>query len=591
MNAPDPNQPSPATTPAKPSEPPVKDAIPDGKGEAPVQAKPLTFGQQLFIWSMVIIVGIVFGVGASFPLVLAPTPTIAGVAEGEVLQRSQTAERIERIINPTGGWQPVIAQPRWMENPLEAYAQDLRLARVAEARGLMPRGAALDLVEREFLATPLPGSPGRTYHDALKEHVGGLDQVKREDMRRILAERAARDALYLRSAIAPAVPRAIAGEMVGLRGDRATVAEVVLSGARFIPEVKPDDPEIPTTFERLRATRFTRPAGATVLLAWADRDALAKDLAISDADAKSWYDGHRDQFPGEPDPKDPAKAPEPKPFEAVKAEVVAKVRAERGSALARERIEVLNEAIEKEALDGDKDPARFRAAAEKAGLAVEELQLEDRTPGTVDLGRIGTVKDVMRLYGKEHDTGFVTQPLITNAGHWIVLRLGARRDPGFQELDAVRNQVAAHLAGRRAWKALLESAGTLRGELEQRGSGGLAAWAAGDEAKPWSAQLSTRQIALATRLPTPPAEADGAAGDPVFLAALALPGRPIALVAAEPAWEGDVPRVRLVQVGDLSTAPREGLAEGALADSYRNALRRFGLVIFDRELQAQLDEK
>ena len=579
------------TDTTKPSaQPPIKDAVPDGKTAATPPTKPLTLGQQIFIWTMVAIVGVIFGVGASFSLVFAPTQRIAGIAEGEVLQRMQLAERMERVLNPNGSpWQPLWKQPPWVENPLEGYATDLRLARLGEARGLLPRGQALERIEREFLATPMAGSSGRTYLDALREHTGGSDEIRPDDLRRALSELAARRSLFARSAVAPAVPRALAPDLAALRSDRAELAEVVLSGVRFIPEVALDDPGIPAAYEQLRGSRFTRPGGVTVAIAWADRDEAGKALEISEADAQAWYSTHQDQFPGEPDPKDPGKQPPAKPFAAVKDQVITKLRAERGSSAAQKALDLLNQNAEE--LEGEKDPARFRAAIAAANLKLAEVSVEDRTPGTVDLGSLGTIKDVMRLFGREHEVGFLSEPQITSAGHWVMLRLEKRSDPGFQELVAVRAEVARHLAGRRAWKPLFEAASKLRDELAGKGPGALAAWAASEEAKPWNVSLVNRPQPLTTQLATPPAEADGAAGEPQLLAALALSARPPALVAAEPAWEGEVPRLRLVQVGELKPGPRDGLAEAQFAGQYRTALARYGQTLFSRELQAQLGDR
>lgn len=569
----------------QPSTPPIKDAVPDGIAEKPPVSKQLTFTQQLFIWAMVLIVGVIFGVGASFSMVFTPAQKIGGVAEGEVLQRMRIADRMERVLNPNG--HPYY--PKFRQNGLESYATDLRLARVGESRSLMPKGKALDRVEQDFLATPIEGSQGRTYLDALREHEGGNDQIPRDDLRRFLAENAARESLFMRSAIAPAVPLAIAADLAAMRGDRAELVDVTISGARFVPEVKQDDPEIAAAYERLRGSRFTRPGSVGVAVAWVDRDQLAAGIEVSDADAKAWYDAHADQFAGEADPKDPSKKPAAKPFDSVKAEVVAKVKAERGTTAAQRQIDAFNQNAED--LESDKDPARFRAAAATAKLQIAELSVEDRTPGTVDLGKIGTIKDVMRLFGREHEAGFLTQPLLTSAGHWAVIRLESHREAGFQELDGVRDQVARHVAGRRAWKQLQEQSAKLRDELNAKGPGALAAWAASDDAKAWGASLATRPQQLVAKLPTPPSELDGAPGEPQLLAALAMPQRPVAVVSAEPAWEGDVPRLRLVQVGELKQSGRDGLAEGPLAEAYRNGLRRFGLVLFDRELQAQLEGK
>jgi hypothetical protein len=577
-------------TPKPPALPPIKDAVPDGKVEPTIPVSQLTFAQQIFIWVMVAVVGVIFGVGASFSLVFAPSQKISGVAEGEVIHRMQVAERLERVLNPNAHpYMRKFTPPPWQERPLESYATDLRLARIGEARNLMPKGQALERIEKDFLATPLEGSSGRTYLDALREHEGGADQIPREDLLRFLAERAARESLFIRSAIAPAVPRAIAADVAGLRSDRAELAEVVLSGARFVAEVKPDDVEIPAAYERLRSTRFTRPGGVVVSVAWADREQLGAALEISDVDAAAWYASHKDQFPGEPDAKDPSKKTEAKPFAAVKDQVLAKLRAERGSVAAQKLVDALNQNAEE--LDAQKDPARFRAAAATAKLQLTDLTVEDRTPGTIDLGALGTVKDVMRLFGREHEVGFLSQPLVTSFGHWVMIRLESRREPGFQELDAVRAEVARHVAGRRAWKQLIEASGKLRDELAAKGPGALAAWAASADAKAWNVNLTNKPQPLTTTLAVPPAEADGAAGDAQLLAALALAARPLALIAAEPAWEGDVPRVRLVQVGEIQPGPRDGLNETQFTGQFRSLLGRYGQTLFGRELQSQLGDK
>ncbi len=575
-----------------PALPPIKDAVPDGKdpGHGPKENKPLTFSQQLFIWTMVAVVGVIFGVGASFSLIFAPTQKIDGVAHGEVIQRMQVAERMERVLNPDGSpWQPLFKQPAWQKNQMEGYASDLRIARLSEARGLMPIGKALERIEADFLDTAMTGGSGRTYLDALREHTGGVDEVQRDDLRRFLAERSARESLFIRSAIAPAVPRAVVPEVAALRSDRAEVAEVVLSGARFVPEVKSDDPEIPAAYERLRGTRFTKPGGVTIDVAWADSEELGKGLELSEADLKGWYESNKDLFPGEADPKDPSKKTEPRPYDTVKEQVAAKLRAQRGTAEARKQMEELNQNADE--LEAEKDPARFHAAIDAAKLKFTEMTIEDRTPGTIDLGALGTVKDVMRLFGREHESGFLSQPAATSAGHWVMVRLIKRTEPGFRDLDAVRDEVARQLAGHRAWKPLLEAANTLRDELSAKGPGALAAWAASEDAKPWNVTLVNKPQPIVTQLPVPPAEPDGAASEPQLLAALTMSARPLAVVAADPAWEGDVPRVRLVQIGELKPGPRDGLAETAFTRQYRGSLAQYSQTLFGRELQAQLGDR
>lgn len=534
---------------------------------------------------MVVIVGVIFGIGASFSLVFMPTVKVAGVAEGEVIYRMQLADRLERVLNPQGHpLRPLFRHPPGLDNPLEAYALELRLARLGEARGLMPKGEALDRIEREFLATPL--GAGRTYADALREHVGGPHEVRRDDLRRFLAERAARQSLLVRSAVAPAVPLAVAGEVLVMRGDRAGIYDVRISGAQFVPEIAPDDPEIAAAYERLRASRFATPPTVTVLVAWADRDELGATVAVDDAEAEAWYQAHLDEFRPEADPAKPDEQPAPKPFAEVKEQVVAKVRAERGTRLAQARLEEFNRRAEE--LEHERDGAKFRAAAAEAGLKVAELTLADRSPGTIDLGELGTAKDLMRLFGREHEPGFLSEPLVTSKGHWAMLRLERRGEAGFRPLEEVRDEVVRYLAGRRAWERLVAEAGKLRDELTTQGEDAAAKWARSDAGKAWQAEVQARSVPLMMRLPGVPADPDGPAGDPLVVASIALHSRPVALAAAEPLWEHDIPRLRLVQAYSIDPAPRDKAPSAQFAKTVRQWLARYGETLVDRELQAKL---
>lgn len=560
------------TDPKTPDQPPIKDAVPDGK-EHLAPARQLTFSQQVFIWSMIIIVGVIFGIGSSVTLLWTPSITVVGVAEGEAVFRRQLSERLARVLD-----NPQLGYFSGGDRVLELYASDLRVARLAEARGLMPKGVALDRLEERFLATPLSGSSSRTYLDALNEHIGGADEIRPEDLRRYLAERAARQGLYLRSAIAPAMPRAIAGVVKAMAVERAELVEVVLSGERLIPEVKADDPEIAAAYTRLRGERrFTRPAGVRLTVAVASAAALAAGITPDEAALKAWYDAHTDQFPGDPGP---GPTPPPKPFEAVRDQVLAKVRHERASAAAQQKIAPL---AGRDDLDGVREAEPFRAAATEAGLELVAVEAFDRTPGTVDLGRLGTVQDIARIFGKEHEPGFLTRALPTSTGDWVVMRLESRTEPGFQELDEVRPEVVRLVAAQRAERALIEEAGRIREALSAKGPGALAAWASSDEAKPWKASLSTRPAGLTDTLPPPAGTAE-----PALIAALAMAARPVAVVRAASAAADGIPTIRLVQVAAVSAAERPDLSDAILVDHARRTLQGFGEKRFSAEIEAQL---
>lgn len=583
------DQPKKPATDQPPAEP-VKDAVPAGSFAKPPLAKKLTFSQQLFIWTMIVIVGLLFGVGASASIITQEPEAISGVSETEITPRMRVAERLEKILNPNGGgyYQPMFALQRRRDGQgkeldvRKDYAENLSMARIAEARGLMPKGKALDRIEAAFLGTPLNESKSRTYRDALVEHEGGADEVRREDLRLFLQERSALDGLQIRAAIGPAIPRSLGDELASARRDQVDLVEVVLSGSHLIPTIAADDPEIATTYERLRASRFLRPASVGVSLALADRDALGKAIEVNEADAKLWYDAHQDRFQAAKDPANPDKPAAVKPFASVKDEAIGLLRAERGTAKAQA---LANKLDEREELDGEKDHAKFAKAAAEAGLEVRELKLDDKTPGTIDLGALGTVKDVMRVFGREHEPGFTSRAMQTSAGHWVVIHLVSRTEPGFQDLAVVRDEVVRHLAGRRAYGKLLTEAGRLRDSL--KGPGALAAWAASEAAKPWKATISTTPTSLLDRLLVPATEADGTIVDTLLVAPLAMPDRQVALAATRQTWVGDVPQVRLVQAGELKPGKGEEADRPVVADGFRRLLARYSVAVFLNELRQQ----
>jgi hypothetical protein len=563
------------------NQPPVKDAVPDGKAsDAAPQAKPLTMGQHLFIWTMIIVVGVLFGMGSTVPFLDAPQRKVAGVSEGEVLIRQEIAQNLEAVLNPGGSRY----RAQFERQGFEEYARDLRLAREAEAQGLMPQGKALDRIEEEFLKTALPGSTGRTYHHALADHEGGKRSVPRDKLRLFLSERAAVDALFARNLVAPAVPTTVAPELISYSGDTAEVVEVVLTAKHLLPAVPADDPEIPAAYDRLRGTRFTRPAAVTVTVASADLDAIAQAIAIPEADAKAWYDAHPADYAGTPDPKDPKAAVPPKPFDEVKAAIIAKLQMQRAEAEGRTRAETLNQTITDQGLDGAKDPARFVAAVQQAQLTPTTLTLEDRRGGNLDFGPLGTSPDVVKIFSKDHEPGFISNPLKTDKNRWIVLRLDDRREAGYQELHEVKAQVIAHLAGTRAWKRLLEEAAKAQAEAQSQG---LSAWAGSEPAKVWGASATTKTIGLRQPFNAPPTEIDGPLADPQPVISLTMPGFPIAL--AHEKAEGDLPRVRLMQVAKINAAPADPARATDLADAYRRVVSQYRQEVFYRDLMAKLE--
>ena len=213
----------------------------DGPSETPKAASKLTFGQHLFIWAMVIIVGVLFGMGSSVSLLQHGPRSIQGVDENDILVRQDIARRLQECLNPSR--RPQYGAPfalMFEHQNQQWYALDILRARYAAALGLMPEGADLDRVAADFLAKPMPGQAGRSLRDVLIEHAGGREEVTPVALRRFLAERKAVEALVARNVIAPAIPPVYASDLPALM-ESAELDEVVLSARHLMQPVAEDD--------------------------------------------------------------------------------------------------------------------------------------------------------------------------------------------------------------------------------------------------------------------------------------------------------------------------------------------------------------
>ena len=592
----------------------IKDAeiVSSPRDDAAVKSKPITFGQQVFIWAMILLVGVIFGVGSSWTFLQQQQRVIDNVPENDILVRKDVAERLQRALMSSG--------ERFALGSFEAYARTIRMARVAAAEGLQPAGADLDRVTDDFLARTIPASSSdganpnanptaksRTFRDLLLEQQGGKDEVTRIELRRLLAERTAVEALFARNVGAPAVPTSVSAVLDQLRATRLTVAEVELDAKHLMAEVKADDPEIQTTYDRLRSTRFTKRAQVTATVAAADIAALIAKQVVGDAEIATYYEQHKETYrkpaaapvpPAVADPKAPAE------YQTL-AEVTATIKATlaRTSAVkaAQAVIQGFNVVVDEKGLE-QADASAFLAAASAAGLVVTEaLVINEPTDGQVDLGAMGTIKDPAGLFSK--DVGFITNPLQSAANPdqakgqtWFVLRVTQRSPAGFRALDEVRSEVQAILAGNRAYQSLLVEAEKLRAAAEAAGPGGLAKVIADPANAAWAGKIAEQPMRPLMDLHAPPTEAGGTSGESRLAASLALPNRPVALVEGMAAPTGATsagatvasPRVRLIQVTEIKQDP---VPPGGAADAaamYRDALSRFQQTQFDRTLREKL---
>jgi hypothetical protein len=558
-------------------------ALPPSDEPAP-KAKTLTFGQHLFIWAMVIIVGVLFGMGSSVSLLQHGPRSIQGVSENEVLQRQDIARRLQNALNPRRMYRELMFE----HQSQDWYAHDILRARYADALGLMPEGDDLDRITTEWLAAPMPGQLGRTIRDVLAEHQGGRDEVPYTALRRYLAERAAIAALVARHVSVPAIPPLVAEDLL-VMGERAVVDEVALSASHLLQPVKDDDAEIQTAYDQLRRERFAAPAVATVSVAWPDLAALGKDEAVSATQAQVWYDGHKERFRKAADPQAAAlAAAEYRPLAEVQDEVAAAVRRERAEPKARQMLQAFADRLDR---IENPDAAAFAKEAAAAGLVVTAgLDVPEARGGQLDLGALGSIKDQIGLFSSSVEPGFISSPLNLPGNErtvGIVVRVESRRPAGFRPLEQVKPEVMTWIAGRRAWKALLEQAEAVRVQAEKTGPGGLAARAASPAAAPWKANLDSRPMSPTVDLQPPAADPAGTPGEPRALGSLALPSRPVMVVAAD--GSTDVPQVRLVQVREIKPAdalPDEQRRQ--FAGQYRQVLAGFRGQLFDEELRRKV---
>ena len=138
----------------------IKTAEVVGKAEPLPVARTVTLSQQVFIWSMILLVGVIFGVGSSWTLLSQGGREINGIGENELMVRQETARRLQDALNPSR--QPWTGE-QFETRSYEDLSRQVQMARYAARQGLTPTGEALAAIEREFLATPVPSQKGRTY--------------------------------------------------------------------------------------------------------------------------------------------------------------------------------------------------------------------------------------------------------------------------------------------------------------------------------------------------------------------------------------------------------------------------------------------
>lgn len=580
----------------------------------------MTFSQHLFIWAMVLVVGVLFGLGYNVRDLMGGSHTISGIDQTEIFVRQRVARKLQMALatrrNPyiddsVFSWMPLSQQFElgvYECERSETYASLILLGRQARKEGLMPDGRALDGIVSDFLNREDQGS-GRRYADILND-LGGDKRVTESELRTFIAERYAVNMLNQTHATTPAVPQAMS-DVVGAMRDQIEVDEVVIDAKPLLPEVKPNDPEIQATYDKLRNERFRRAPARIIDAVVADQLKIADAVVITDADIATYYEANKAQYlkpevkdekkpeakDGKKDEKKEAPKPEYKTVAEVSGDIRAILRRERSEA----KIKSLFEAFEKGLTDDNVetlDAAALKDRATKAGLLVKEglVVEEPGKGGSYQLPEVGELEvSQVNLFNQEMN--FVSSVVqARNGGARSVLRIAGKRDAGYRDLAdaAVLKEVTAVVAGNRVYKDFLKAMEELRANAEKLGPGGLRKAVAAEAAVKWDA---TRKITTTTTRITgqqglveyrsPPAEAGGVPGDARLLVSLILPNRPV-ILAAEPAGDG-VPQVRLIQA--VALKPEAAVAEadrGRQAESYRHRLEGYRSSLFQMDLNNRI---
>lgn len=565
----------------------------------------MTFGQHLFIWTMVLVVGVLFGVGSNFQDMMGGrSASISGIDQTEIRTRQRIARRLQDALNPRRI--PAYYGGAMFElQSEEQYAEQILLARQAKKDGLMPNGKALEGILRDFLNREDRDS-GRRYADILSD-LGGDKRITELDLSLYVAERQAVEMLSETHVAPPAVPLDMC-EVMNARRDQIEYDEVVIDAGSLLPEVKAGDPEIQTTYDRLRNERFRRAATRTVDAVIADQQKISDALVITDDDLAKYYESHKEQYrkPDAPKPvaaaddkkdekkDDKAEAPKPEyqPLADVSVEIRSILRRDRSEAKIQELFEAFNSTLADDNIE-TLELAALKERATKAGLLVKEgiVVEEPGKDGTYQIAEVGEIEvSMVNLFNQE--IGFVSSAIkAKSGGARTVLRIAGKRDAGFRELTdaAVLKEVTAVVAGNRAYKEFLKAMEELRATAEKLGPGGLRQAVAAEAALKWDAakKIGTATKPVLTELKSPPAEVGGVSADSRLLASLMLPSRPVA-ITVESAKNG-VPQVRLIQaVAFKAEAAVAATERSRYAEAYRNGLAGYRNSLFQMDLNNRI---
>lgn len=570
----------------------------NGAGGAQGPNQPVNWNRQIVVWALIVIVVLIFGMGGNWTVMMQGKRKVMGdVDDHDAMTRMDVSQRIQSAISPYN-----------MPENMQMVAQKLVFARLADDEGLMPKGAALDKLVQDFLNKPLPSNPTRRIVDGLEDRKGSPNEVTLDELRRYIAEQYAVKAFVKRNISAPAVPAAVADAAFAtasaqqdssLPSEKIKVDQVTISAKRILPEIADDDPEIQSTYEKLRGARFGIPATAVLTVIEPDRDALMKAAPITDEDIQKYYDANKRDFIIPIDIDEAVgkenQAPAFKDLATVKDEIRTVLAREYAGKTGKEQMFAFEQAIRERELEND--DAALKQAAKDAGLSVAEgVEVKQDKDGKLVIGHIGELKQQERDVGLfAQKIGFISG-LTQTVGEtpvWLLFHLTERREPSSKDLSDpdVKKEVKEHLAGERAYKQLLAEAEAIRAAAEKSGKGGLRSYFADDEVKKkWKTRVNSKTLTPLTML-KPPADEQGiVSGEGRLAISLALPSSP-AILAASDKQDENVPSVKIVQAAEVQPGdPLKDEAVTRLAQDYRRAIESHRWRVFNDEMLQKLNQ-
>ena len=584
-------------------------------------AKPKqTAGQQMLVWFLIIVVGVLFGMGPVLATLReAPPPEYADVSQDVALAHNDIEAKINDVLFGTKR-----ASREW-----NSTAYTIWMSRLAEREGLMPKGEALDAVTDAWLDEPVNRWDDRTRRSVLLEYQSSDKGVRLDAVKLYLQVEEAATNLQQRYVQVPAIPQSMARDLAAVSGDRVSIEEVTLSTAPFVAEFREaagaDEAAIEEAFNELEFSRFSVPAKRVVTVFAANPADFADQIVVTDAQIEARYKADKEQKYLLPPPADQevAEGEEPKPNyreldDELKTEITAIIRQEHAVDLAAQlynRFESLLHAKVK----GGSQPANeiptedivaivdqcVIAAADRddlsadvkmavtAGVAINDAEGEMLIPGFGEAKRNGS------LFAGDVSIGALFDARIQLGEADELMGPGMRKDAPSMRLllrvderveattkalgdEGVREEVIDYVAGRLAWGKLLESAEQMATNASE---GGLKAFFEGKEDR-WGA-VTERSVPGLEEFAAPPEEVDGDPGE--AQTAIALLDDGITLASA-PRSEAGLPQVRLVRaVAYVPGAPQpNSLARNQQMG--RGMIQQYQASEFRQELQRRLQE-